>query len=439
MEKYILKFKFPLMTLLLVGFIMRILLIFIDYSWDVNSHITWGKEVIERGISGFYDRPTIDQFSTIYPNYPPLTIYLFTLCYQLYLIIKSVLWQMNILLPAFPSTVVTWFDSREVIAGFMKIPSIIADIGTGYLLYRLVMKYNANRVNAIYAVAFYLFNPVFWYTSALWGQVESIPIFLILLSYYLLLYTDKKYVPLIIFTLALLSKQTSIIFIPVILVAYLKKYSISSLLKSAGVSLALFWLMTIPFYQQGNILLYPFTTYVFRILGVSGIPFASNHAFNFWALITQWRDISDTAQFMSIGYRYWGYCISGMFGVIIYWFSIRRSLSSKNIYFTSLITAFTVYLFFTRMHERHLQQALIFFIPFAIVDKRINMLYIVVSFIHMVNLYHNWSVPRVDAVLQVVLSIITVNILILGLLCVYGYMLYLYVRQTGWIRKSDTV
>ncbi len=439
MTRFLLYLKHPLATLIISGLLLRLVFIFVAYSWDVNSHITWGKEVIERGIHGFYERPTIDHFNTIYPNYPPFSVYIFVVCYELYVLCKFLLWQLNILLPIFPSAIVTWFDSREVIAGFMKIPSIAADIGVSLLLYKMVLKYKNSHIDGLYAVIFYLFNPFVLYTSALWGQIESISIFFVLWSYYVLLYGEKKYMPFIFFTFALLFKQTSFVFLPILTIAYLKKYSVQDLLVSIALCLIVFFLSFIPFYIQGNILLYPFITYFTRILTASGIPFASNHAFNFWALITQWKDIPDSTKGWGLSYRYWGYMISIFLLSSIFWKYIKRTISSKSLYFTSLATAFTIFLFFTRMHERHIQQALIFFIPFAVVDKRMRILYFIISFIHLVNLYHNWSVFRWEALLAIVLSPIMVNALIVSLMTLYGYIMFLYMRRDGWLQKKDTV
>lgn len=439
MTKFLLHLKHPLVTLIIIGLLLRFVFIFVAYSWDVNSHITWGKEVIERGIHGFYERPTIDHFNTIYPNYPPLSIYVFVLCYEFYTFCKFLLWQLNILFPLFPSAIVTWFDSREAIAGFMKIPSIVADIGVALLLYKMVVKYKNNHLDGLYAVVFYLFNPFVWYTSALWGQIESISLFFVVLSYYVLLYGEKKYMPFIIFTFALLFKQTSFVFLPILTIAYLKKNSVQDFLVSIVLCLIIFCLAFIPFYTQGNILLYPFITYFTRILTASGIPFASNHAFNFWALITQWKDIPDSTKGWGLSYRYWGYVCSIFLLLPIFWKYTKRALSSKSLYFTSLVTAFTVYLFFTRMHERHIQQALLFLIPFAVVDKRLRVLYIVLSFIHMVNLYHNWSAIRWEPLLAIILSAFTVNTLIVSLIAIYGYIMFLYMRKALWLQKKDTV
>lgn len=439
MRKLLLHVKHPLVTLLFWGLVLRILLLFFAYSWDVNSHITWGKEAIERGLSGFYDRPTIDHFSGLYPNYPPLSIYLFMISYQLYRAVAFVLWSLNVTFAVFPSAIVSWFETREVIAGFLKLPPVLADIGVGVLLYKMILKYKRDHLAAWYAVIFYLFNPVFWYTSALWGQIESIGIFFILWSFYLLLYSNNRFIPLLVFTFAVLTKQTTVIFVPIIVIAYLKKYSFNDLLKGGILSLGVFWIFFIPFYQQGNVLLYPFNTYLTRILTASGLPFVSNHAFNFWAIVTGWQDIADTEPFVALSYRVWGYVISIIIGIFLYWRYIGRSLSSKSIYFMALIYGLTIYMFFTRIHERHIQQAFVFLIPFAVFDRRLKWVYVLISIVHFMNLYHNWSIPRIEWLMPVVLSLVTVNISILLLLSTYIYILYLFMRRAGWMQSDNKV
>ena len=55
----------------------------------------------------------------------------------------------------------------------LKLPAILADIAIGALLYRAGRRWFGTRVGLI-AAALYLFVPVTWYESALWGEVDAV-------------------------------------------------------------------------------------------------------------------------------------------------------------------------------------------------------------------------------------------------------------------------
>jgi dolichyl-phosphate-mannose--protein O-mannosyl transferase len=57
--------------------------------------------------------------------------------------------------------------------GLLKIPAILADLGIALLLYRTARRWFDTRTGLI-AAALYLFIPVTWYESALFGQVDSV-------------------------------------------------------------------------------------------------------------------------------------------------------------------------------------------------------------------------------------------------------------------------
>jgi hypothetical protein len=65
---------------------------------------------------------------------------------------------------------------------FLKLPYLIFDLGTAFLLFRFFGK---EKKKAWLAVFLWLFNPAAWYTSFMIGQFDIIPTFLVLLSVYL--------------------------------------------------------------------------------------------------------------------------------------------------------------------------------------------------------------------------------------------------------------
>src|SRR3990167_5226026 len=179
--------KHPLLILFSLGLILRLCLIFLDFSFDVNSFITWGRDAFVLGFRGFYERPSSAVFANVYPNYPPLAVYLFYL--SLVLFVRKL----------FPK----------------------------------------KKSYSMLAASLVLFNPAFFYNSAYWGQTEAISIFFLLLSFYFLLFSKKAVVVTILFTLALLSKQSAIVFVPVFLLLYFLKFKMN-VVKGVLISLIIF-------------------------------------------------------------------------------------------------------------------------------------------------------------------------------------------------------
>src|SRR3990167_7583296 len=312
--------KHPLLILFSLGLILRLCLIFLDFSFDVNSFITWGRDAFVLGFRGFYERPSSAVFANVYPNYPPLAVYLFYLSHGLYTLVKTLVWQLNVSFPVFPSQLVFFFDARSTLAAFYKLPSIFSDLGIAFTLVLFVRKlFPKKKSYSMLAASLVLFNPAFFYNSAYWGQTEAISIFFLLLFLYFL------------------------------------KFKMN-VVKGVLISLIIFWISFFPFYKSGDILLFPFTTYFKRVLGASGLPFISNHAFNFWALISQWKNIPDTIYLLGVRYQFWGYLLTGFFIVFILKILVKRKFSSSNILLAIGLTAFAAFLFLTKIHERHFEQ-----------------------------------------------------------------------------------
>src|SRR3989344_4490623 len=358
--------KHPLLILFSLGLILRLCLIFLDFSFDVNSFITWGRDAFVLGFRGFYERPSSAVFANVYPNYPPLAVYLFYLSHGLYTLVKTLVWQLNVSFPVFPSQLVFFFDARSTLAAFYKLPSIFSDLGIAFTL--------------------------------------------------------------VLFTLALLSKQSAIVFVPVFLLLYFLKFKMN-VVKGVLISLIIFWISFFPFYKSGDILLFPFTTYFKRVLGASGLPFISNHAFNFWALISQWKNIPDTIYLLGVQYQFWGYLLTGFFIVFILKILVKRKFSSSNILLAIGLTAFAAFLFLTKIHERHFEQVLPFLIPAALQDKHIMKVFVALSFVHFLNLYHNWPVPKVDVLISFVHNPLVVNFFIVTFLGLFFYLFRYYFNR----------
>ncbi len=117
---------------------------------DLGFFASWARTLAASGPGSFYA-------SAANANYPPAYPYL--------------LWLMGLV--ANPLAAVTGGSPDQAIVGLLKLPAIAADLLVGFLLYRAGSRWLGRRAGLV-AAALYLFIPVTWYDSALWGQVDAI-------------------------------------------------------------------------------------------------------------------------------------------------------------------------------------------------------------------------------------------------------------------------
>lgn len=395
MKRILFNRKTLLFFLFFSGLLLRLLIMFFDRRGDVNNHFTWAREIALWGFSGLFEKDFEFPFGTANANYPPIAFYLFYLFYKVYFLTQSLIWQINIHVGLFPSSLIEIFNNPAVLPDFMKIPAILSDVGIAWLIYIIAKRQQKlkNLFNPILLASFILFNPAFFYNSAYWGQIDSIPIFFILLSLYLLLYTKHSTLSLISFTLSLLSKQTAIIFLPIFIILSYKKMGIKKTLIAFFISLIIFLTAFYPFYQKGHLLIFPFVTYLYKILMVSGNNYVTDHAFNFWRLIVGDKQIPDATRFFSIiTYNLVGYLITGFFLIVVLIKSLKKKILPENVFLYFYLVAFFSFLFLTRIHERHLLQALPFLL-LTVSNRSRLAVFIFLSLFNFLNLYHDWWSP----------------------------------------------
>lgn len=228
----------------------------------------------------------------------------------------------------------------------LKLPSILADIVTACLIFRLARKYVSDNVSMLLA-AFYIFNPAVFINSTFWGQVDSFFTLLVILSVCML--TQKRMVLSSVFiTAAVLMKPQGIIFLPVLFFEIVRQKKISTFMKAL-----------IPAIFTGGVLILPFAlnrgiTWIFSLFaGTLGeYKYASVNAFNFFGFLgANYTD--DSAQLFIFSYHTWG--IIFIVAVTLFsWFIYIKGRDSKYSPAAALILISGVFIFSSRMHERYL-------------------------------------------------------------------------------------
>ncbi len=372
-----------LWLLLFSAFFIRLFLAYFQYSGDIRNHLAWADSFLNQ-VVGFYSRP-ISGFET--PNYPPLTIYLFSISRVLYHWFSQASVYLNKAIGIFPSKLIFLLPTLNMQAAFLKLPAILADLGIGFLIYKFV-SLRKNSRPLLYTLLF-LFNPAVIYVSTVWGQIESLPIFFILLSVYLgKQKTDKGYyLSHLSYLLAALSKQTALWLLPVFIVYWFKRSDFKRLLKGLLLQFAVFLLFYLPF---TGFSLQSLSLYTSTLKGSSDL--ISDAAWNLWHFVYSGQRISDSTLLLGISVRLWSIIILFVFYLKV----LSNYLSSKKqtIFYVLLILSLSAFFFQTRVHERHLFPVLVFILLVPTSKKNLQLTsYFLVSAFHFFNLYWTLGLP----------------------------------------------
>lgn len=381
-----------LIYLLLIGLLIRLSIIYFQYSGDIGNHVAWGRGVLE-GTFGFFNRKFPGYNDA---NYPPITIYLFGLSAWLYQISGQLVTFLNQAIRIFPSGLVHLMPTLNMQSAFMKLPAIFADLGIAWLIYQLLPE-KKNKTKLI-LTSLYLFNPAVIYISTIWGQIESLPIFFILLSFYFLSLFEKKqktkinadtwyYLSHLSFIFAALSKQTALWLLPIMLIVWFKKTNVINFLKGLFVQLIAFVLLYFPFTLN---LIEPFKIYLQTLSGSTTL--AAESVWNIWHFLLP-PNAEDSILFLGLSIRLW----SILFLAAIYLFICLKlflNFKKEDFYNSLFILSLAAFFVQTRVHEKHLFPALAFLLLVGS-PKKINkyLFFTILSVYLMLNLYQSLGLP----------------------------------------------
>lgn len=367
--------------ILAAGLALRIFLSqFLTYRSDFNAWTGWGRQLATAGFGEFYGRYWCD--------YMPGYLY--------------VLWFLDNVHRAMPAIPV------DIL---FKLPANLADLGISILIF-FSLRLITSTKNAMIASVVYFFNPASLSNSTFWGQVDSFHALPILFSVYLGL--RRKFIFSGIFAaLAFMIKPQSLVIFPLIGFLGLKpifesgyKLTVRSLLPSielVAAALVTAVIVTLPFIWDGidsaaYLITGPFDLIRERFGAAYGQYTASSlNAFNFWGAVEMW--VSDDTKFLGITYRTIGTLIFGAVYAIIAGLLIRftaalrtKDLSSYGYCVFEAITLvlFTLFLFVTRAHERHLLPTIVFFTLITYRTWVFWYIYAVVSCVYVANMVYSY-------------------------------------------------
>ncbi len=341
-----------LIVILITGFVLRVIcgLLFYGYGGDIDYGFKpWALDLADNGSFGFYERMDAD--------YTPGYLY--------------VLWILGGLIKL--------FNASGIGAAFIiKIPALICDLVSVYLIYKILNKHASERVALICAL-FYAVIPVILTNSAVWGQMDSVLAMLLLLSFSFIL--DKNFTGLFItYTVAVLVKIQAVFAFPAIATFIIyqfvkhpevrKKLIITSVCCVVG-----FFVVAIPF-GNGN----PFYVIPRYFQTVGQYNYYTLNAFGFYGAIgLNFKDLPTVVNVLNYVF------IALVFGAVV-WLYLKCKDRSKLILLTAT-TIVTIFTFAAKMHERYLFPAIVLLLLYCGLSKDKRVAYITGGFslLHFLN------------------------------------------------------
>jgi Gpi18-like mannosyltransferase len=368
--------RLPGIALLLAGgLVLQLALAFLPgFGVDMGTFQSWSRNLADNGPWNFYNE-------TSFTDYAPG-----------YMWVLWLLGEANQLLH-FTN------DQYEYI---LKLPSIIANVASAYLLYRLLEGQKPGLRLA--ATALYVLFPAALLIGPVWGQVDSILAFFLLLSVYYIS-RDKPVHSAVAFTIGFLVKPQAIAALPFLALWIIRDNwgDWRRLALCTGVPLAVLIVLIIPFFEYEP---WRLIGVLYDATNVEGYRVNSFWAYNFWnvgglfdqgfrcdlpghcapdaeARATEWYGIAT---------RYWGLALfaSAITFILV---SMRNARGTGYLALGVALSMMAFYVFLTRMHERYIFAA---FLPFLLAAALIHSrflwgMFIVVAFTHFVNLYHVYN------------------------------------------------
>lgn len=320
----------------------------------MNDWKGWSERLAQVGPQNFYSQ---NYFSDYFPGY------LYVLWFGGYLF--------NLLQLSIGSL---YFDL------FAKAITTLFDFGSAYYIFKIIKSVNKSRAHL--ASVSYLLNPAVIFNTSVWGQVDGIFTFFLIASFYYLIQKKDLFKSSPLFLLGVLVKPQSLPLLPLLLFIGLKNFPRVKFLKSLALGIAIFILLSLPFFPKNPIL------GIFNLAASSQdvYKYTSLFAFNFWSLIGWWKD--DGTIFI-LSYKIWGMILFLISTLLIFIPIFRKKIDLSQYFFASSLSLFSFFLLLTRIHERYLFPFLAFILITAMLRKSkfLFLVYILSSIIHFINLW----------------------------------------------------
>jgi Gpi18-like mannosyltransferase len=340
-----------------LGLLIRLSWLGVDFNITADLPIlrSWIVTLQEEGLTGFYG--TVGE-----RTYPPLSIYL----------LAAGGW----LADKLSSSAV---PDESLLNALIKLPAILADVGTAALLVWQAAKQTAAW--RILITGLYLLNPAVWYVSIYWGQTDAIYLFFLFAA--LLLLARGAVVPAwLCYALSLAVKLQALPLVFLFLAWTLVYYGRRVLLKGLVAGGAAGLILMLPWLLNG------------RLLGVITATLSSSSrvvqsAYNGWYFLL--RDQAGTAEASrSLGILPFSYqtisLLLFLIAVFVVTILIVRHKEQLSLPIAAVVLTLTAFLFLTDIRERYLFPVLPLLLWGAGQQRRLLWFYLILTATWLFNL-----------------------------------------------------
>ena len=386
----------PITCIILLALVLRLLLIAWTLGYGNNGDFTryedWARIAHTHGLAATY---TGKYSTTVVNNEPPGTLYVMSAAYEFYILEGRIIARLTHTRPGTLIWVNTYLQHIT-----MKLPSLAADLLLGVLSYLIVARI-ANRKSGLLASSLVLFNPVVWYNSAVWGQMDAVNNMLFLLALYLA-FRKRLTLSAVAYALSLYVKVSLLPLLPFYFVYlyFLSGRRMTAVVLSFVAGSFAIILLTFP--VSAN----PASWLLIHMPVLAGgeLQNVSIAAFNFWMAVTCLPAVCPrgvtpviTRKALGMTLNMWGYTLFGAFTFPLLILQLKRGkamLRPQNIILIFSLIAYLTFLVLPKMHDRYLYP---FFPLFAIVialsreKKWLLIFYVLLSAVHLDNLIYSWN------------------------------------------------
>lgn len=295
----------------------------VPFEVDMGDFKAWSMDILQNGPRNFY-KPGV------FCDYPPFALY--------------ILWFIGSLSKLFGV-----INNDVMFTFFIKLPSLLFDIGTAWLIYAILRR--KRPIFGMVLATVYMFLPPVIYNSSYWGQVDTYYVFLMMLCFYYLIVKRNPHVAGVLVVASFLTKTQTLAFIPLLLFYLFINYDWKRCLSTLALAAGAFILIILP-YNLNNIPGMFQWVFEFYTKQAGTYPYATMNAANFMALISGNYVNDSTPAFFGITYNLLGILL--FLGSVIwscYYYYKKRTDGSLAAAFAMITFGF--FMFFPRMHERY--------------------------------------------------------------------------------------
>lgn len=280
----------------------------------------------------------------------------------------------------------------------IRLPAILCDCGIAYFIYMLCRD-RAPKSWTYFFTALWMFNPLSFLDSTVWGQVDAVLTLALVAALYLIM-RERFILSAAVFGVAVMLKPQAIIVLPVLCFALFKNKKVSTFIYSALAGIGTAIGVALPFalhvdmtteYMSTNVnsvlamlhadgggtltkLLTPFAWILSLFMGTAGhYDYACVNALNFFFGIgANWT--KDSEPFLGLTYFSWGMIFIVLAAALTWFLYIKTKKNPSLPFISSAVILLLVVNFGPRMHERYFFPAVAFLIIAAVLRNNRTLL-----------------------------------------------------------------